>query len=418
MIIDGTTGPDHLIGTAADDIINGLGGDDTLEGQDGADQIFGGAGQDHLYGGAGADVLDGGADFDLARYDGSLSGVNVNLMTNTGVGGDAQGDTFNSIEGLVGSNFADVLTGSDTWGNIIYGLGGDDSLYGGSDVGLVHGPDMLYGGDGNDHLFFNDATQGMDGGPGYDLARYDRLAHSVNVTINSGGLTSIEALMGSNFNDVLGGDTGDNVIYGYGGDDSLVGHGGVDHLYGDDGNDVFYGDQTSSLIDGGFGLDMVHYQNSTAGVVVNLALGLGSGGDAEGDTYTSIEAVVGSDRADILIGDDDPGGTILYGQGGDDVLKGGGGRDTLYGGAGADSFYFGSGWTVSQILDFTTGVGHDLIGIQTNVNGSGIVDYATLLPHLHDVGGTIQMDLGVGAVVSVIGLHMADVTSDLFFFYT
>jgi len=413
MIIDGTAGPDHLIGTAADDVINGLGGDDTLEGRDGADQIFGGAGNDHLYGDAGADFLDGGTEFDLARYDGSLSGVNVNLMTGTGIGGDAQGDTLTSIEGLVGSSFADFLTGSDTWGNILYGLGGDDTLYGGAD-----GNDLLYGGEGNDHLFVGRANQGgVDGGPGYDLARYDHLTQGGNLSLSSSGFISIEGLVGSNFNDRLAGNAGDNVIYGIGGDDSLVGNGGTDHLYGDDGNDVFYGDLTNSLIDGGFGLDMAHYENSLAGVVVDLALGLGSGGDAQGDTYASIEAVVGSDFADTLIGDGDVDGTILYGQGGDDVLKGGGGRDTLYGGAGADSFYFGNGWSNSQILDFTTGAGHDLIGILTNVNGSGIVDYATLLPHIHDGASGITIDMGVGSQVGVVGLHLADVTSDLFFFY-
>ncbi|KQZ33553.1 calcium-binding protein [Caulobacter sp. Root1472] len=414
MIIDGTEGPDHLVGGSGDDLINGLGGADTLEGLDGNDQLFGGAGGDHLYGGAGADVLDGGTEFDLARYDGSLSGVNVNLTTNTGIGGDAQGDTFNSIEGLVGSNFADFLTGSDTWGNIIYGLGGDDTLYGGAD-----GNDLLYGGEGNDHLFVGRAIQGgVDGGPGYDLARYDHVAEGVDIGLSSSGFISIEGLVGSNFNDRLFGNAGDNVIYGNGGDDSLVGNGGTDHLYGNDGNDVFYGDLTNSLMDGGFGLDMVRYENSHAGVVVDLALGLGSGGDAQGDTYTSVEAVAGSNFADTLIGDDDVGGTILYGQGGDDVLKGGGGRDTLYGGAGADSFYFSSGWNISQIMDFTTGADHDLIGILTNVNGSGIVDYATLLPHIHDGGDGIRIDLGVGAEVGVAGLRLADVTADLFFFYS
>ncbi|MBO9557869.1 MAG: calcium-binding protein [Caulobacter sp.] len=416
MIINGTAGPDHLIGGVDDDVINGLGGDDTLEGLGGNDQINGASGNDYLYGGAGADALDGGADFDLARYDGSLAGVTVDLTTGTGVGGEAQGDTLSAIEGLVGSGFNDVLKGNNL-GNILYGLGGDDSLYGVSDTDIqVGGPDALNGGDGNDHLFVSLASQIVDGGPGYDMARYDQFTHGVDIATDR--LTSIEALLGSNFNDILAGDIGDNVLYGVDGDDTLVGRGGTDHLYGNDGNDVFIGDSSNSLMDGGFGLDMVRYENSQAGVTVDLVLGLGSGGDAQGDTYASVEAVAGSNFADILIGDDDVGGTILYGQGGDDVLKGGGGRDTLYGGAGADRFYLGAGWSNSNIMDFTTGIGHDLIGILMNANGTNIVDYATLLPHIHDVGGGIMIDLGVGSQTGVPGLLLADVTSDLFFFYS
>jgi len=310
-----------------------------------------------------------------------------------------------------------VLVGSNSWGNIIYGLGGDDSLYGGNDIDTTHGADVLDGGDGNDHLFLSVAFQGTNGGPGYDLARYDYFQDAVSVTINSGGLTSIEALVGSNFSDVLIGDMGDNVIYGIGGDDLLTGRGGTDHLYGDDGNDLFYADLTIALMDGGVGLDIVRYENSAFGVVVNLALGLGSGGDAQGDSYTSIEAVAGSDHVDVLTGD--AADNIFYGQGGGDDMRGGGGADKLYGGEGDDCFYFDDGSGVDQILDFATGVGHDFVGILTNVNGSGIVDYATLQPHIHDSMVTgITIDLGGGASVNLPNLHMVDITADLFLFYT
>ncbi|MBO9557823.1 MAG: calcium-binding protein [Caulobacter sp.] len=523
MIINGMSGPDHLIGGADDDTLNGLDGDDTLEGRDGNDQIFGGAGGDHLYGGAGADFLDGGSEFDLARYDNSSAGVSVNLTTNTGVGGDAQGDTFNAIEGLVGSAFADVLVGNGV-DNVIYGLGGDDVLYGGS--GSPN--DRLYGGDGNDHVyvnFFSDVLYTLvDGGDGYDLARFDY--STSGITASTSRFVSIEGLVGSPWNDILSGGPGDNILYGMGGDDILQANGGTDTLYGNDGSDVFYGDLGNALMDGGAGLDMVRYENSAAGVVVNLATGLGSGGSAAGDTYTSIEAVAGSNLADTLIGD--AADNILYGQGGDDQLHGGAGNDQLYGGAGddqleggagsnlldggdgfdiarfdsapatgvysgisvnlqtgamygvndtltsiegvvgsyfndiligsdgdnlidggngndvitggagndklyggayADTFRFGDGSGADQILDFSaidgpvTGEpfsnGHDQIGILTNVNGSGIVDYATLLPHIQEsMMAGVTIDLGGGASIYVPNLHMADLSSSLFFFYT
>ena len=45
-----------------------------------------------------------------------------------------------------------------------------------------------------------------------------------------------------------------------------------------------------------------------------------SGGDAEGDTLTSIENIIGSDYADLIIGDSQ-----------NNSLNGGSGNDTLYG---------------------------------------------------------------------------------------
>ena len=42
------------------------------------------------------------------------------------------------------------------------------------------------------------------------------------------------------------------------------------------------------------GSDTADYHTSTAGVVASLTAGVGLGGEAEGDTYTSIENLVGS----------------------------------------------------------------------------------------------------------------------------
>jgi len=53
---------------------------------------------------------------------------------------------------------------------------------------------------------------------------------------------------------------------------------------------------------GGAGTDTAGYGDSAAGVTVNLALGTGIGGDAEGDTLDGIENLNGSAQADILTG--------------------------------------------------------------------------------------------------------------------
>ncbi|MGB7205248.1 MAG: calcium-binding protein, partial [Anderseniella sp.] len=60
-------------------------------------------------------------------------------------------------------------------------------------------------------------------------------------------------------------------------------------------------------------------------MTVNLATGQGFGGDAQGDTYTSIESVYGSAYNDVLIASST--GSLLMGNDGDDQLSGGAGHD-------------------------------------------------------------------------------------------
>ena len=55
----------------------------------------------HREGGAGADAIDGGAGTDTASYArNTTAGVIASLATNSGTGGDANGDTFTGIEAL------------------------------------------------------------------------------------------------------------------------------------------------------------------------------------------------------------------------------------------------------------------------------------------------------------------------------
>ena len=107
------------------------------------------------------------------------------------------------------------------------------------------------------------------------------------------------------------------------GDDTLEGGAGADRLEGGPGAD---------MLDGGPGSDTASYHNSAAAVLVRLhdarAVRLG---DAQGDTLTGIEHLVGSRYNDILAGD-----------GGDNRLEGGDGNDDLYGGpAGGDDMMYG-----------------------------------------------------------------------------
>ena len=126
--------------------------------------------------------------------------------------------------------------------------------------------------------------------------------------------------------------TGDDTLSGGAGNDMLYGGKGNDTLNGGDGDDTLDGGPGADMLDGGPGSDTASYQNSATAVLVRLhdarAVRLG---DAEGDTLTGIEHLIGSPYNDILAGD-----------GEDNVLRGGGGHDDLYGGpAGGDDEMYG-----------------------------------------------------------------------------
>ncbi|WP_376100808.1 beta strand repeat-containing protein (plasmid) [Roseomonas sp. CCTCC AB2023176] len=333
-------GDDRLTGNAADNFLNGEGGADTL------------------VGGAGADTLQGstslfGGDSDWADYATSGAGVAVNLAAGTGTGGDAEGDILIAIENLVGSAFADVLTGTDG-ANILLGGEGNDTLEGGA------GADSLDGGDGSG-----------------DVASYAAASSRVSLSLAGSAtegeavgdtLTGIEGLIGTAFNDFLGGAAGAETLDGGAGDDLLGGSFGADTLIG------------------GAGVDLLTYDFPEAGaVLVDLTLGTGRGGLAEGDVLIGIECVFGTGSADALIGD--AGDNYLNGRGGPDTLIGGAGADTLQGsttiaGVEVDLVdYSGSGAGVTVDLAAGTGTGGDaegdvLIAIE-NLTGSAFADVLT-----------------------------------------
>lgn len=157
----GNGGNDWLYGRGGNDVLLGGDGIDLLFGNDGADQLYGEAGDDQLFGGAGADALNGGDGLDFARYDDAASGVVADLVATGNNTGDAAGDSYALVEGLVGTQFNDSLRG-DAGGNILYGLDGADWLYG------RDGADTLLGGNGDDTLFGNGGDDLLFGGAGND----------------------------------------------------------------------------------------------------------------------------------------------------------------------------------------------------------------------------------------------------------
>ena len=399
------SGNDAVTGNDAANRLEGRAGHDTLSGGTGADRLEGGEGNDRLAGGAGADAMDGGAGRDRLWHEGSDEGVNVNFSTGNGSAGDAEGDTFENVEGVIGSAHADTLTGGDgnDW---LSGQGGDDVLDGrdGNDA-LVGGPgaDAMDGGAGHDRLWYG----GSDVGVAVDLSAGTASGgHAEADTFENvegvGGSRHADTLSGGSGNDWLGGGTGDDMLTGGAGADRLVGGAdgdtasyrssnagvrvflrdgsgtgghaqgdtllgiehlegsahpdtfvgngaanrlsggaGDDRLYGDSGDDTLTGGAGNDLLNGGGGADTASYAGSDAGVRVHLGTGAATAGHAQGDTLSGIEDLEGSAHPDTLTGND--AANRLWGGEGDDTLAGGDGNDTLAGGAGADSMDGGAG---------------------------------------------------------------------------
>ncbi|MEM8749479.1 MAG: hypothetical protein AAGF28_04215 [Pseudomonadota bacterium] len=306
--------------------------------------------RDWLEGGEGAQEFDGLGAADTTVYANSDAGVQVNLAENEASGGEAEGDSFVSIENVHASDHDDTLVGDDGTNRLI-GRDGEDNLNGGA------GNDILLGGRGADVL---------DGGEGdRDAAEYDWSTQGVTVNLTTGEgtggyaegdvLSNIEYLYGSLYNDFLTGDENVNRLVGDLGDDTLSGMAG---------NDILIGGQGADVLDGGEGTrDAADYQNATEAVGVDLVEG-GFLGEADGDTFTSIEFVYGSDFSDTIIGDDainrlvgNNGEDVLSGAGGNDYLLGGLGNDTMTGGAGDDVFLFQAAFGEDTITDFEFGAG-------------------------------------------------------------
>ncbi|HEY8381169.1 MAG TPA: calcium-binding protein, partial [Microvirga sp.] len=236
-----------------------------------------------------------------------------------------QGDRLFDIRNVVGSAFADLLTG-DGAANLLSGGSGDDTLAGGG------GNDTLAGGGGNDVYLTEGLEQVVEQtGGGIDEVRTSASAYTLGA--------EIEKLSYSGSGNFAGtGNALANTLTGGAGDDVLTGEAGHDALSGGAGNDALSGGSGADTLDGGAGLDTVTYADSSAGVTIDLATGSGSGGDVHDDVLIGIENVVGSASDDTLKGSN--ADNRLDGGAGNDTLDGGGGNDVALGGEGADVYMF------------------------------------------------------------------------------
>ena len=219
---------------------------------------------------------------------------------------------------------------------------------------------------------------------------------------------------------LTGTDNADDLFGGAG----LQGGDGNDRLFGEQGGDFLYGGAGADLIDGGEGDDTASYALATTGVAASPATG-GTGGEAAGDVFVSIEDLYGSNFDDFLEGNDQAntilgmsGANTIRGLGGNDYLAGGNDNDTFFGGAGADQIDGVGSFDYARYDDSPSGVTISLTGAQ-GVGGDAAGDVLMSIKGLvgsafaDSLGGTVgSNDLQGGAGDDVLTGRWGDDTLD------
>ena len=384
----------------------------TIQGDGVHTQLTGAIGDDMFISSSANEIMDGAGGINTVSYATASSGVTVSLALQ-GQAQDTTGggiDTLSNIQNLIGSAFADHLTG-DANDNVIAGGGGDD---------------VLDGGGGNNTVSYASAPAGVAVSLALQNQLQDTLAAGHDV------LTNFQNIIGSAFNDTLEGDANDNVLDGGGGTNTLsyahassgvvvslalqgevqdtvgagrdtlsnfqniLGSAFGDTLTGDANNNVIDGGGGNDVLDGGGGVNTVSYASASAGVTVNLAL-QGQSQDTIGgghETLSHFQNIVGSAFDDVLTGD--ANNNVIDGGGGSNVLDGGGGINTV------SYAHATAGVTVSLALaghsQDTIGAGHDTLSNFQNIVGSAFNDT------LEGDGGANVLD-GAGGINTVSYAH-------------
>lgn len=254
-LIEGTRGPDVIVGGR---------GPNQIEGGRGNDLICGGVGRDRIFGGRGKDTIDGRNDRDLIH----------------GGRGSDEVDGGADRDRVFGDSGNDVVRGGPGDRDLADGGPGDDDVAGGR--GSF---DAVIGGIGRDRI---------GGGPGgHDVASYHSAGGPVEVDLVRGSVEGAEAERLAGVEDVVG-SLGDDVLTGARGSfNRLEGGAGDDRLLGGMPGDAAFGGPGSDLCTGPFEVSSsCGVSPPGAGTRVELHAGLGQAPSL---------AIVGDDGPDSVV---------------------------------------------------------------------------------------------------------------------
>lgn len=134
------------------------------------------------------------------------------LVSNDGQGGH---DVLYSIENILGSDYDDIIHGTERAGNVLLGGIGNDSLYGGGGNDILSGgpgADMLSGEAGDDTILLGLGGDTASGGAGADIFRFegifaDDTVHITDFQTGAGGdkldLSAVLTATGTDWSDAV-----------------------------------------------------------------------------------------------------------------------------------------------------------------------------------------------------------------------
>lgn len=373
-VLGGSGFPDTIIGGTGNDTLAGGYGDDILEGGTGNDFLDGGLGSDHFLfqgGGLGQDTiadLSNILDRDMLDFSGFDVGNDTGIAVQVAL---TKLQTVNagnlslliqdptSIGVVLGTSFADKITGGNK-GDSLLGGGGNDTLSGGL------GDDLLDGGTGTDllveagnvHFLLNDLQLKGTGTDALLSMEAAQLTGGIgNNKLDAAAFTGNVTLSGGIGNDTLTGGAGDDLLEGGAGNDQYVFGTSVDAQT----------DHVAELAGGG--IDLLNFASLTLGddltvdlqTDASLAMHLNRLVQAALPGQAAFfELVTGGAGSDSLTGN--AAANVLTGGLGNDLLRGGNGNDKLIGGQGDDTYSFGAAATKSVVTVVElAGQGTDLL---------------------------------------------------------
>ena len=158
----------------------------------------------------------------------------------------------------------------------------------------VSSPETRNGNSGNNNFVAGPDAENFVGGAGQDTVSYDEapatgaggLVANLLAVESNPGLTASLTNPSTNTG-YAAGDTYNSI-------ENLIGSAFDDKLTGDSNNNVLEGGAGKDQLNGGNGVDTASYEHAGGPVTADLSQPKNNTGDALGDTYTSIENLLGS----------------------------------------------------------------------------------------------------------------------------
>ncbi|MCC3861081.1 calcium-binding protein [Pseudemcibacter aquimaris] len=405
-----------VTGKDGDDNISTGSGFDLIDGGNGADTIHGGDGRDIIIYDAN-DIVDGGADYDTILINQSNISLDLDDVSFSNIEYIELGNNNNSLT-FHGSDIASITDEDFFWinGGITATVTAQNSWnYSGTGFDVIKGSPaetavlepalyhFYYFYDGTNEYDIRIAVE-IENQVGFPAPASTFTEIAANNYIETSDLGSFISLSTSDDNLTITGGAGyDKIITGNGNDIIFAGSGsgfmvggkGNDTITGGNLNDIIYGGAGADTLDGGDNVrygDQISYYGSNAGVNVNLATNVVSGGHAEGDIISNFERIRGSDFDDILTGDDQ--NNIIDGEEGHDIISTAGGNDIIH----------AFGFDGSHFDTIDGGTGYDKIAffdVEEEIDLSEM-SYSNI-EHLSINRGSISITLDANDIINITG---------------